>query len=111
MGVGGNEFNTFLPPGKCIEQTWWHFQGCFCKPNKFSHVSFKLDSRGNWWNHWNDNSGFFMLLLLQSGTQHVDPPLFFNTVSFAISIFFCENTPKHEAKAVKSVDRRTACCK
>ena len=54
-----------------------------------ANVSFKLDSRGNWWN---DNSGFFMLLLLQSGTQHVVPTFFFNTVSFAVSIFFLRKT-------------------
>jgi uncharacterized membrane protein YbaN (DUF454 family) len=50
-----------------------------------------------------------MLLLLQSGTQHVVPPFFFNTVSFAVSIFFfAKNTPKHEAKAVKANEFRAA---
>jgi hypothetical protein len=33
-----------------------------------------------------------MLLLLQSGTQHVVPSFFFNTVSFAVSIFFLRKT-------------------
>ena len=48
---------------------------------------------------------------LQSGTQHVVPPFFFNTVSFAVSIFFCEKqTPKakHEGKAVKANEFRGA---
>jgi hypothetical protein len=96
MGVVGNEFYTFLPPGKCSEQILWLFKGCFCIPNKFCQASFKLDSRGNWWN---DNSTFFMLLLFQSDTQHVVPPFFFKTVSFAV---FGVNTPKQEIKAVKT---------
>jgi hypothetical protein len=45
----------------------------------------------------------------ESGTQHVVPPFFFNTVSLAGSIFFfAKNTPKHEAKAVKANEFRAA---
>ena len=35
----GNAPNTFLPPGKCKEQTLWLFNGCFEISNKFNHVA------------------------------------------------------------------------